>query len=186
MTFQRPDFSFLESSFPGITCLFYNFYFKIRGKNLICIKTGRAKNPSSLINRPSCELLVLPADYHSILEKQKISLAGCRVLISYNTLVAMNEKDSFVYKCSFNKIGYQNVKNNYSFLRTSGFRKCPKAVSISEMDGVVVSTEGLSEGVLLEAGDLNNDVINELFHDLKGMYLSNISRQPFDLEGEFP
>ena len=127
----------------------------------------------------------MPADYHSILEKQKISLAECKVLVSYNSLIVINKKESVVYKCSFNKIGYQNVKNNYSFLKTSGLRKCPKAVSISEVDGVVISTESFSEGTFLKAGDLNTDVITKLLHDLKEMYLGNISLQPFNLEREF-
>lgn len=185
MTFQRFDFSFLESFCPSITCLFYSFYLKIKGEKLTCIKTGRVKKRLPLINRPSYELLVLPADYYSILQKQKIPLTECKVLVSYNTLVAINEKDSFVYRCSFNDIGYQNVKNNYSFLKTSGFRKCPKAVSISEMDDVVVSVESLSGGNFLKLKDLNSNIINELFQDLKEMYLNNISHQTFNLEREF-
>jgi len=107
------------------------------------------------------------------------------VLISYNSLIAINEKESVVYKCSFNKIGYQNVKNNYSFLKTSGLRKCPKAVSISEIDDAVVSVESFLGGTLLKVKDLNSNIINKLFHDLKEMYLNNISRQTFDLEREF-
>jgi len=185
MTFQQFDFSLLESFCPAITCLFYNFYFKIRGKNSICVKTGKVKKKLPLINRPSCELLVLPTDYYSILQRQKISLTECEVLVSYNTLVAINEKDSFVYKCSFNEVGYQNVKNNYSFLKTSGFRKCPKAVSISEIDDAVVSVESFLGGTFLKVKDLNSNIINKSFHDLKEMYLNNISRQTFDLEREF-
>lgn len=185
MMFQRFDFYFVESFCPGITCLLYKFYFAITGKNLICVKIGGTKKKPSLINQPLYELLVLPADYYSVLEKQKVPLTERKVLISYNSLVVINEKDSVVYKCSFNKIGYQNVKNNYSFLKTSGFRKCPRAISITDIDDIVISAESLAEGALLKAQDLNGDLIGKLLRDLKEMYVSNISRQLFNLEREF-
>lgn len=185
MVFQQSDFSYVESFCPCISCLLYKFYFVITGKNLICIKTGGTEKKPSLINRLLCELLVLPTDYYSILEKQKVPLTECKVLVSYNSLIAINEEYSVVYKCSFNKIGYQNIKNNYSFLETSGFRKCPKAISISEIDDVVISTESFSGEAFLKAEDLNGDVIGKLLCDLKEMYIGNISRQPFNPEREF-
>jgi hypothetical protein len=185
MDLQRDDFSFHRAFYPDISRLLYNVYFKIARQGLACTKTSGAKKNFSFLNLPLHELLILPADYHSILEKQKIRLTDCEVLVSYNILVAINKKESLVHRCSFNRIGYRNVENNYSFLKTSGFDKCPEAISFLESDDVATSTEGFLKGTFLKVEDLNYEAISKILYDLKGMYLKNISCQSFDLEQEF-
>jgi thiamine kinase-like enzyme len=185
MTLQQCDFSFPEPFYPNITHLFYNFYFGIRKKNLICVKTKKVARKVTFLSLPLYKLLILPKDYYSTLEKQGIHLHRCEVLVAYDILIVINREKGLVHRCSYNENGYKAAKNNYTFLKTSGFDRCPEAVSISEINGNVISTERLLKGRFLRVEELNDNIINELFCNLKKLYLKDIVCQRFNLEREF-
>jgi len=129
-------------------------------------------------------LIILPLDYSSILKKHKIDVVGSEVKVSYNTLIVINREEAIVHKCSLNEIGRWNVQNNYDFLKSSAFGKCPKPLSISELDGVVVGTESFLAGEAYRVEELDANLIRKVFAELKEMYYSNISYTTFDFERE--
>ncbi len=185
MTLQQCDFSFPGPFYPNIAHLFYNFYFGIRGKNLICVKTKKIARQLPFLSLPLYKLLILPKDYYSTLKKHGIHLHHCEVLVGYGMLIVIDREKELVHRCSYNKNGCKNTKNNYTFLKTSGFDRCPEAISISEINGNVISTEKFLKGTFFRAEELNDDIINELFCSLKKLYIKNIVCQRFNLEEEF-
>ena len=185
MTLEQYDFLFPKPFYPNIAHLFYNLYFRIKKKNLICVKTKKIVRQLPLLNLPLYKLLILPKDYYSALKRQGIRLHRCEVLVGYHMLIVIDRKKGLVHRCSYNENGSRYAKNNYTFLKASGFDRCPEAVSISEINGDVISTERLLKGTFLQAKEVDDNIINELFCSLKKLYLKNIVCQGFNLEAEF-
>ncbi len=185
MTLEQRDFSFPGPFYPNIAHLLYNLYFGIKKKNLICVKTKKIVKQLPLLNLPLYKLLILPRDYCSALESRGIHLHRCEVLVGYDMLIVIDRKKELVHRCSYNENGCKNAKNNYTFLKTSGFDGCPEAVSISKINGDVISTERLLKGTFLRVEQWDNNIINELFRSLKELYLKNIVCREFDIEAEF-
>lgn len=185
MTLEQRDFSFHRPFYPNIAHLFYNLYFGIKKKNLICVKTKKIARQLPFLNLPLYKLLILPRDYCSALRSRGIRLHCCEVLVGYDMLIVIDRKKELVHRCSYNETGCKNAKNNYTFLKTSGFDKCPEAISFSKINDDVISTERLLKGTFLRVEQWNDNIINELFCSLKELYLKNIVCQRFDLEAEF-
>lgn len=185
MTLEQRDFSFHRPFYPNIAYLFYNLYYRIKKKNLICVKIKKIARQLPFLNLPLYKLLLLPKDYYSALKKQGVRLHHCEVLIGYDMLIVIDREKGLVHRCSYNENGCRYAKNNYTFLKTSGFDRCPEAVSISEINGNAISTERLLKGTFLQAKELNDNIINELFCSLKKLYLKNIVCQRFNFEEEF-
>lgn len=108
--------------------------------------------------------------YKRLLSKCNIKLKNCKMYFRTNNILFFDTGKMQVYRCSLNRLGYNDVIKNYSFLMNSKLNNIPKPVILWKKDNIAISAETFVEGKKINLQDINTEFILKTLQQISNLY----------------
>lgn len=122
--------------------------------------------------------------YKKLLSEYKIKLEDCEIYFRTNNILFFDTGKMQVYRCSLNRLGYNDVIKNYDFLANSKLNNIPKPITLWKKDNIAISAETFVEGKKINLQDINKEFILKTLQQMSNLYTESSVLVDFDINKE--